>query len=61
MSGTPGFTSGALVLTDTAQGILLDLLTWVTRAACLPESQETITIREAVVGRPPPSGHWTAD
>lgn len=57
MSGTPGFTSGTLVLTATAQGILLHLLAWVARVACSPKSYETVTIREITLGRLPPSGH----
>lgn len=44
---------------DTAQGILLDLLVLVARGTCIPESHGIVTIRETVLGRLPPPGHYT--
>ena len=59
VSGTPVFTSGALVFAAATQGIPFNHLLLKTRWAYVPGSHGTETIREAVLGRPPQPGRCT--
>ena len=59
MSGAPVFMLGALVFAATIRRITLNLLALVGRRACILGSCGTVTIRETVLGRLPPSGHYT--
>ena len=51
--------SGVPVSAAAIQGIPLNLLALVASGACIPESHGTVTMRETVLGRLPPTRHCT--
>ena len=59
MSGTQVFISGDLIFVAATQRMPLESLALEARWACNPRSHYTITIRERVFGRLPPTGHFT--